>query len=397
MNLSRCTSWLLVAVLPCVPSVAGEGDAAKTATSEQIAALIAQLGSDEFAVREQAQRRLGDLEEALPALRAAAKSEDPEVRRAAQELVGRLEARLEERFVREALARVNDEGLDVFIDRMVLEKDYPTEARWKAAVEVARALAKHAARHGATVPNIFEPGSIPSIRMLVDGFNDQRNTMHERLLFSSGTVESINSTDRSILFVNGDIKSLNSTTNSIIFCNGTIKSFNYTKGCIIFCNGVVESMNCTDGNAVFVRGELRRLNYTKGNVIEATTLGRGNLSEGNTYLNRKAQEVPGGKDDRFVAAEPSLLELFRYFEPARAGLKFTMVEGDARVDEVTEGKAFARAGLRNGDRVLAIDHEKFLAVDSFIRLLRRNMVAGKLLLKVQRGDRVLEIPVSFLP
>ena len=100
-----------------------------------IARLIAQLSSDEFQVREQASRQLAELEEALPALRRAAKSDDAEVRRAAEELVSRLETRLEERFIQEAVGRVNEEGLDVFIDRMVLQKDFATEARWKAVVE----------------------------------------------------------------------------------------------------------------------------------------------------------------------------------------------------------------------------------------------------------------------
>jgi hypothetical protein len=396
MNQCRYVVCLLLVVVSAVNSAIGDEGQAKPATDEQIAALIAQLGSDDFAAREQAQNRLAELEEALPALRAAVKSQDPEVRRAALELVGRWELRLEERFIREAVARVNDEGLDVFIDRMVLQNDYVTEARWKGAVEVARALAKRAARHGTAVPNILEQGSVPSTRTRVDGVANDLN-VHGTLLFSSGTIKGINSTNGSILFVNGDINSLNSTTDSIIFCNGTIKSFNYTKGCIIFCNGVVESMNCTENNAVFVRGELRSLNYTKGNVIEASKLTSGvNVSEGNTYLNRKPQDIPRGKDDRFMAAEPSVLELFRFFDPARVGLEFTMIDGDAQVDAVTEGQAFARAGLRKGDRVLAVDQEKFLAADTFTRLLRRKMVAGKALLKVQRGDRVVEVAVSFL-
>ncbi len=54
----------------------------------QIARWVAQLGHEEFAVREQASARLGDaIDEAEPALRVAAQSPDPEVARRANQLL----------------------------------------------------------------------------------------------------------------------------------------------------------------------------------------------------------------------------------------------------------------------------------------------------------------------
>jgi hypothetical protein len=389
-------------------AAAGQTDTPKKATDEHIAKLIQQLGSDDFNVREQASRQLAELEEALPALRQARESKDAEVRRAAATLIAQLEARAEERFIREAVARVNDQGLDLFLDRMVLKKDFATEANWKVLVELAKALARRTAQTGATPPKILEQDFLrlkeiadsaakdySGARVRVDGISDSLNAVHGSLLVSSGSLESINSTDRSILFVNGDIKSLNSTTDSIIICTGTIKNFNYTKGCIIICNGVIEYMNCTESNALFVRGELRSLNSTQGNVIEATRLGRCTVSERNTYLNGKAPEDRAGEGDRFVKADSTPLGLFRFFEPGRAGLSFTMVEGDAQAEKVLANTPFAQAGLRKGDRVLAVDREKFLTEDLFVRLLRRRVATGKALFKVQRTDRILEIAVSF--
>jgi hypothetical protein len=413
MSLRKSFVCLLLAALLAAVVSAGAGNAqpgaAKETPDKEIARLIEQLGSKEFRAREQATRRLKELDEALPALRRAVKSSDLEMRRRAEGIIAVIEARLAERFIKEAVARVNEEGLDLFIDRMVLGKGYATDARWKASVELARALAKKAARAGAQVPSALEQDFLrlpvvtswnaqnnPASRALLKGVDDRLNAVHGCLLLSSGSLEDINSTDRSILFVNGDIKSLNSTTDSVIFCNGTIKSFNYTKNCLIFCNGTVEGMNCTEDNAVFVRGELRSLNSTKNNVIEATRLTRENYSEGNTFVNRQALPA-NSKGDRLLQLAPSFLEVFQFFDPARAGLTFTMVEGDARVDKVAEGKPFARAGLRKGDLVLAVDRGKFLSADGFVRLLRRRVVAGQAHLKVQRGDRVLDIPVHFSP
>jgi hypothetical protein len=410
----RSCCLLFVTVLAAVASAGQAGsrpDAPKKVSAEEIGRLIDQLGSKDFKTRDKATRRLKELDEALPALRQALKSPaGEETRRRVEGVIAVIEARLAEAFIREAVARVNEEGLDLFIDRMVLQKGYANEARWKAAIELARALVERARKAGAALPNspnqdflklpvvtsLDARGLIRASRVLVNGVKDRLNAFHGYLLFSTDSLEGINSTDRSILFVNGDIKNLNSTTNSIIICNGTIKSMNSTQNSLIFCNGVVESMNFTQGNAVFVRGELQRLNYTKNNVIETPRLGGCTLSEGNIYLNRTAMPARG-KGDQARQADPSPLGLFSYFDLRRAGMMFTMVDGDARVDRVAEGKPFAKAGLQKGDLVLAVNRGKFLAEDAFLRLMRRRVVAGEALLKVQRGDRVLELTVPLAP
>jgi hypothetical protein len=231
----------------------------------------------------------------------------------------------------------------------------------------------------------------------MDGIDETVNVLHGCLVLSSGSLAKTNSINNSILFVNGDIESLNSTTNSVIICTGTIKSLNSTRNCLIFCNGTIEGMNSTQDNAIFVRGNLKRLNYTKNNVIEATQLGRGTVSEGNTYLNRKAVEAASGNQDSFRPLEPSVLELFRFFDARRAGLDFKMADGDVLVEATMAGKPFAHAGLQKGDRVVAVNKQRFLTEDAFIRLLRRQVAVGSAQLKLERGDRIVQITVSFDP
>jgi hypothetical protein len=410
----RSCCLLFVAVLAAVASAGQAGSrpgAPKKVSAEEIGRLIDQLGSKDFKTRDKATRRLKELDEALPALRQALKSPaGEETRRRVEGVIAVIEARLAEVFIREAVARVNEEGLDLFIDRMVLQKGYATEARWKAAVELTRALLERARKAGATPPNVLEQdflklpvitaldrqGFLRPSRVLVDGSRDQINAFHGNLLFSTNSLEGINSTDRSILFVNGDIKSLNSTTNSIIICNGTIKNMNYTNNCIIFCNGVIAGMNVARNSALFVRGKLGPMGHVQNNIVEAAEFAGCALSEGNTYLNRTKMPARG-KGDQARQADPSSLNLFRYFDFGRAGMTFTMVDGDARVDRVAEDKPFAKAGLQKGDLVLAVNRGKFLSQDVFHRLVRRRVAAGEALLKVQRGDRVLELTVPLAP
>src|SRR5262245_34858558 len=64
------------------------GDPSKDASAEKIAALVRQLGSESFNEREAAGKALEAVgERALPALRLAVGSPDPEVRRRADDLI----------------------------------------------------------------------------------------------------------------------------------------------------------------------------------------------------------------------------------------------------------------------------------------------------------------------
>ncbi len=63
----------------------------------QIAALIDQLGSKTFQVREAATRKLMEMDDALPALRRIGKNSDLEVSRRANRIMAVIESRLAER------------------------------------------------------------------------------------------------------------------------------------------------------------------------------------------------------------------------------------------------------------------------------------------------------------
>lgn len=90
-------SWQLVlwvGLLVGVPLTLPAAD--RPADGEKIARLIDRLGSQPFAEREQASHALDELgQAALPALHKALSHEDPEIRRRAQELIRRIDKRLE--------------------------------------------------------------------------------------------------------------------------------------------------------------------------------------------------------------------------------------------------------------------------------------------------------------
>ena len=78
------------------------------------------------------------MDDALAKLRQAAKTDDPEVRRRAEQLVELITKRLGDKAVQELLTEVNKEGVDRFIDRMATAKDYATAERWDRRLQVGR-------------------------------------------------------------------------------------------------------------------------------------------------------------------------------------------------------------------------------------------------------------------
>ena len=88
---TRLPRWfaLLVLVLPFVPAVAVDPDDA------EISRLVRQLGNDDFFKREEASKRLKEIgEPALDALDKATTSDDPEVRRRAEDGIDAIETKL---------------------------------------------------------------------------------------------------------------------------------------------------------------------------------------------------------------------------------------------------------------------------------------------------------------
>lgn len=401
---------LAMSILVPAQALAAQSAADKKASDEQITRLIEQLSDVDFKIRERATRQLKELDEALPALRQALKNADLEKGRRLHSVINVVELRLAERFIKAAVANINAEGIDLFIDRMVLGKDYATEARWKIAIELASALTKRASQFGLQAPKALEQdylklsivggwgeGIVPPARVLLRGTDRRTAIVQRSLILSSKSLDSISILQDSILFVNGDIKHLAVATNSVVFCNGTIKQLSQPKNSIIFCNGVVESLGITQESGIFVRGELRQLGIIKNSVIEATELQGSGITENNTFLNQAAIFNVNSRNDRFQKAEPSPLSLFRYFSPEQLGMSFTMVDGDVHIDKVTPEQPLAQAGLLKGDLILAVDREKFLSREAFTTLMRRRVVAGEALLKIQRGDRVLQKTVQFPP
>src|SRR5262249_27588708 len=103
----RAGRFVCVVALALVAGVGSlRGDSGEAAKSDRVAALIKQLGDDAFAKREAASKELEDIgEPALVALRrAAASSEDLEIRRRAESIIQTIATRVADAAIKRQLA-----------------------------------------------------------------------------------------------------------------------------------------------------------------------------------------------------------------------------------------------------------------------------------------------------
>jgi S1-C subfamily serine protease len=66
------------------------------------------------------------------------------------------------------------------------------------------------------------------------------------------------------------------------------------------------------------------------------------------------------------------------------------------VKKVLEGKPFAKAGVREGDRVLTVNGDEVAGSEAFRKRLRKETVLEKAIkLQLWRGDKAVEVTVKL--
>jgi len=337
--------------------------------------LIEQLGSDRFAAREEASRKLLALgEAALPALEKARRAADAEVRRRADRLAAHIGRLRQERLVRRLVADVNKGGIDQFIDHMVMRPGLATKQRWRQAEELARAITLRAS---ALAGRPFQAPRTRT-RSLLQGRDGKATSMRDCLCVSQGSIQYVTSLTNVILFINGDMKGCAGVDNCVILCNGSIDRISYVRNSVLV-----------------VTGDFAGPTEAYNTFFEVKRLGQHTRSHDNVYLNHRAVVATRSRsNNQFIQAERGPLELFTFFDPARQGLTLAG-DGSARLAKVHEGKPFARAGLRAGDVVVAVGRRPVDSGRALRARLRRLASGDEVVFKVERGEKVFETTVSF--
>ncbi|MGH7169236.1 MAG: PDZ domain-containing protein [Gemmataceae bacterium] len=358
---------------------------------EEIRKLIEQLSAEQFKVREEATRRLMERDDALPALREAAKSKDAEVRRRAENAIEAISKRLGKRAIQRAIAKLKKGQTDQFVDTVAHSRGYMDEEGWKAALEHAQAIADKAGKLNGCKYASLPKANLARLKIRrADHFKTQKNGF----INTEGILaESINTPEgfifNSLIISDGAVKSRCSLGWSVIFANGNMRigdrdNVGGIGDSIVVCDGDVDISTLVGNSVILARGNVRVGGFVRSSVI----ISGGEVKVGVNF--------PGAfvKNSLIQERQPIPLHFIRFFDPAQEGIEVKTARKEVRVEGITAGKDFGRAGIRRGDRVVAINGTKVDSNNEFRRVLRRQMqTSDPLILDLRREDKSLRIEV----
>jgi hypothetical protein len=361
--------------------------------STEIEKLIAQLGSESFQMREAATRQLQQHEEAIPALRRALKSPDGEVARRAESIL-EFFVRQEKKRAFTQLTVLGKEGrVDQAVEKLVRRKQWDDEdACWQVMAELAGRLSDLEGREFGTV-------SLQTTKYLAVPAHDFRryrekvqpaivigSTLSARDLEPTAVVVRAEALSAgrmyrvSLFATSGPAKPL-LLIESVVFAGDSVTVTDASRSLIV-CDGDFTETGHVHDSLIIARGDVHCFNEIKNSRI---------ITGGTVHLERKSAELLNTK---VKEKEARPLGFVTFFDPAQLGIKVEKADGGLRVKEAAREKPFARAGLRAGDLVIALDSTPVTDPEVFRRLLRAKVaVEGELAVKLRRGEQTLELRV----
>ena len=361
------------------PQAAEAAAAPAAADRDQIDRWVAQLGDDDFNVREAASRELLGREEAVPALRQALKSPDAEKRKRTAEILKARERKRAAHELDRALELAKDGRIDEVVERLVRWQGSDDDKKgWEAVCRIAAKvmeLADHDQGAGGPIipkafllpPNYFRDlWAGPRAKEAAFPKPGVREMDRESALLRAETIDTRMTGTKCIIAV----------SRSLRLSSGAVK------GCILVCGGNVEAADLI-GSIVICDGDF------KGGASNCIIIARGKVTAagvfGNVFISAREVESLNSRgvkplhDGRYgcVVRTGNAVPLgfIKFFDPAEEGVEASAdadggtVPDGVLVKSVAKGKPFAAAGLRAGDVITAVGDEKVVpsekAADQF--------------------------------
>jgi hypothetical protein len=369
--------------------------------------LIRRLGSEDFQEREKATKLLLERPEALPELRKALDSDDPEVRRRASDLVDRIGQRQAKRGLTKAssLARVGK--VDQAIERVVrwAESD-PEGMSLEPLRDIAAKLLDEEKRQFGKVrmSNVGKDDPNP-----LRDFATFKKVGNYRMLHSRLSI--VQEKDGVFLIRGAGVTAKKGLCDSFVVSTGDIlvtggPRDGLAKTLLFACGSVILDVQGGDHSLVVVcDGDVTIQDGLGGRFLYGCLI----IAGGNVFLPKDVHDttiIAGGtvkrpKGDRILNTairenERNALGLIRFFDPAEAGIEVDADKDAVKVKAAHKGKPFAEAGLRPGDLVTQINGTKTPSLAEFRKRLRAALAEGgpTTTLTVQRSGKTLTIPVA---
>lgn len=387
----------------CTVAVGGEPAAAPPPRAVPLAELVKQLGHRAFEKRESASRRLGAMTlDPPPALLAATKSDNAEVRRRASEVVEAMRQNVVSARLRHAERFLEQGRVDLFVAATAVWNLNPEDNRlWEPAWAFGKRLIDKAEMKGPRKP-YGNPSLFPDFATYcklrkprftrMDEFyicpdpqqeNPPRPLRAEAI--QAAGVLSPKGLCAAVIVARGGVETKFAIQKAIVLANGDVTAVTGMYSVVIICDGDVNVTDDHIGPAVVVA----RGNITAKHGAETSFL----VAGGKVILGEKRLD----KEHFFnVIKENTAGALgITFFELSAVGLEVKAAEKAVTVAKVATKSTAEKAGLRAGDVILEVGGKKPDSAESLRWLLRDALAVGDAAVKLKRGNETLTAKLSL--
>ncbi len=372
-----------------------------------VATIVKQLGSEDFAEREAASRRLATLnvDEVPPELLAALKSESPEVRtraakavRALREHIALMRLPRGDRFAKRG-------QIDLYIASTAAVSRYKADddRLWIPAYEAgvkAVTMAEMTGDRKPQGPTCFADFSAykkanPGIEFVrCDGpYKRQAGPLAEAIQ-ASGFTEPTGVT-HCLVVSRGPLSA--GIMDSLVLATGDVSSEHRISNSVVICDGDVQVKSHVLKSLIISRGKI-----TIGGTVEVSTLIAGGtitIADPPKPLEQVANPLAQKEIyARRVVVEEKVIRPLGYItflELSTVGVEVKAADRAVTVAKVAAASAAEKAGLKVGDVVLEVSGKKPTDAEALRRLLRDALAIGDATVKLQRGDTTTTVKVSL--
>ncbi len=398
----------LVAALALTSPVALPAAGEKDGPGREVEELIRQLGDKQFPIREAATRRLMELPQAIPALREALQSPNPEVARRAGLVLKALDRWVEQRTLARLKEHARHGEVDQAVELLVGRPQWADEhACWQALTGLAAALIERGRQEfgvGLLAPDkwlwnlpagdfgryvkVARPLFLTGTRLHPN--KDRKFKEKHSGFVARGTdvvLERSAPYGGALIAAAGGFRSDEELHSSVIFAGGPVAMPSIGRS-VLVCDGDLKA-DSIGNSLVIVRGDVYCIK--SGDVLNSLIILSGRFHLGKyTDFNKKTTKVRQQQAD--------LLGFVKFFDPAREGVEVEAAKRGVRIKAVTAAKPLARAGLAAGDLIVGVNGQPAESPEVFRRLLRRTFVTGEsTLLRVERDGKRVEVRVPGRP
>jgi len=406
--------WIiLLTLMTAGPSGVAPGQEGSKSEKQKISELINQLGVDKYRDRESAHQALLARDDAYPELRRAL----PTLNAEAQRRVRLILTEFDRRRVKLFLQYGREGRVDLFIEwSSLIGKNVDPEIYWQCALDIAWNLLKQS-RNETEIRDWEKYSPAPTYeRFLKDRprFINENDTLETALLPTHLTIRNSseikgNDVRNSLLVSAGSARLDQFVSHNILFTLGDVKVNRGMKNLIVTDGNV--DMRSSNDDVIAAHGKTSIVIDLRSRRIRGQPIGRRAIpsdrrNEESEYdLLYRPGEPPrrifvpplegiDGPDGLADESPTRRSAMIRFFEVADIGIGLAD-DDEPRVTSMEANSPLAKAGLKLGDVIVAIDGTNVDNASAARRNLRRSFVRCGAEVSVNRDGKPVSLDVTF--